>query len=336
MDSHSKSDIPKRIEELEGAEIISPSMAKALQSFYTTYCAAIKDEKQSIPRFSQFIDRIIVQCTHPYPFELFHKSLRAPFDYYTFGIEFLRPLVIRERSTIHNEAILEKVEMQLAQGDNVVFFANHQIEADPIAISLLLETSHPTLAHEMIFVAGERVLTDPLAVPFSLGCNLLCIYSKRYIDTPPEKKLEKQLHNKKTMQLMSTLLKEGGKCIYVAPSGGRDRRNKAGVVEIAPFDAQSIEMFHLMAKKSKRTTHFYPMALDTYDLLPPPETIQLEIGEMRVANRVAIHLGVGPELDMDHFPGSENPDKHIRRKYRADYIRDCVVNLPRQFPKEAQ
>ena len=43
----------------------------------------------------------------------------------------------------------------------------------------------------MIFVAGERVITDPLAIPFSMGSNLLCIYSKRYIDHPPEKKIEK-------------------------------------------------------------------------------------------------------------------------------------------------
>ncbi len=50
----------------------------------------------------------------------------------------------------------------------------------------------------MIFVAGERVITDPLAVPASMGRNLLCIYSKRYIDHPPELKSEKQLHNKRT------------------------------------------------------------------------------------------------------------------------------------------
>ncbi len=100
----------------------------------------------------------------------------------------------------------------------------------------------------MIFVAGERVITDPLAVPFSMGRNLLCIFSKRYIDHPPEQKMKKQLHNKRTMELMSELLSEGGKAIYVAPSGGRDRPNADGVVEIAPFDPQSIEMFYLMAR----------------------------------------------------------------------------------------
>jgi glycerol-3-phosphate O-acyltransferase len=43
---------------------------------------------------------------------------------------------------------------------------------------------------------------------------------------------------------------------YVAPSGGRDRPNQEGIVEVAPFDPQSIEMFNLMAKKSTRPTFF--------------------------------------------------------------------------------
>ena len=72
----------------------------------------------------------------------------------------------------------------------MIFLANHQIEADPQAISLLLDDLYPNFAENMIFVAGERVITDPFAIPFSMGRNLLCIYSKRYIDHPPEKKLK--------------------------------------------------------------------------------------------------------------------------------------------------
>ena len=166
----------------------------------------------------------------------------------------------------------------LERGENAIFLANHQIEADPQAISILLENSYPKFAEEMIFVAGERVITDPLAVPASMGRNLFCIYSKRYIDQPPEQKMKKQLHNKRTMELMSQLLSEGGKAIYVAPSGGRDRPNANGIVEIAPFDPQSIEMFYLMAQRAGHPTHFYPMALKTFELLPPPQSIQVELG----------------------------------------------------------
>ena len=334
MDKNSKSSTKNRIGILEEQKVYSSQIRSTLDSFYDTYYEAVEDKSVVEPIFEKFLERVVQQCRTPYPFELFHKSDRKPFDYYAFGLEFLRPLVVRDESTLMGLEHLDAIEAQLSRGENVVFFANHQIEADPIVISLLLEDLHPRLAHEMIFVAGERVLTDPLAIPFSMGCNLLCIYSKRYIDNPPEKKVEKQLHNKKTMQLMSSLLKEGGKCIYVAPSGGRDRKNAAGKVEIAPFDGQSIEMFHLMARKSKQKTHFYPMALDTYNLMPPPETIQHELGEMRITARVPIHLAIGAEIDMDHFPGSESSDKHLRRKSRADYIWNYVCQDYQHFSKE--
>jgi glycerol-3-phosphate O-acyltransferase len=167
-----------------------------------------------------------------------------------------------------------------------------------------------------------------------MGRNLLCIYSKRYIDTPPEEKARKTLHNRKTMERMSELLSEGGKCIYVAPSGGRDRRNAHGVVEVAPFDPQSVEMFLLMAERAPRITHFYPMALATYDFLPPPETIQVQLGEARQARRLGLHLAVGGEIDMVTFPGSDAPDKRMRREARASYIWRQVADDYARFPRD--
>ena len=49
---------------------------------------------------------------------------------------------------------------------------------------------------------------------------------------------------------MQELLNEGGCCIYVAPSGGRDRPNAMGEIEVAPFDAQSVELFWLLGKQA--------------------------------------------------------------------------------------
>lgn len=334
MDKSSKSNIKKRIATLEKNKIFSLQIRNSLENFYDSYFKAVIDKSVAVSVFNKFLDLITLQIQNPYPFQLFHESAREPIDYYKFCLEFLKPLVIKEKSYIKGEKNLVCIENQLQQGENVVFFANHQIEPDPIAISLLLEEKHPRLAKEMIFVAGERVLTDPLAIPFSMGCNLLCIYSKRYIDNPPDKKVEKQLHNKKTMEYMSSLLKSGGKCIYVAPSGGRDRKNASGLVEIAPFDGQSIEMFYLMAKKSKRKTHFYPMTLDTYHLMPPPETIQHQLGETRITNRVPIYLSIGQEIDMNNYPNKDCDDKHLRRKSRADYIWNCVCKDYQLFPKD--
>lgn len=318
---------------------LSPNVAKALEGFYTSYqktVVSIRDQLGDLdPFFIGFMERVSEQEKTPYEFEHYHKKLRGPpYDYYQFGIDFLRPLIVKEKSTVSGKEHLKGILHHLEQGHNVVFLSNHQTEADPMAISLLLLEEFSRLAEEMIFVAGERVITDPLAVPFSLGCNLLCIYSKRYIDQPPELKHQKQLHNKKTMQLMSSLLSEGGKCIYVAPSGGRDRRGPDGNLEIAPFDPKSIEMFFFMAKRSKTPTFFYPMALSTYALLPPPETVQIELGEQRAARRVPIHLSIGAPIDMEHVPGAENADKEVRRKSRSDYIWNLVKNDYQKFPKD--
>ena len=183
--------------------------------------------------------------------------------------------------------------------------------------------SAPAIGRDMIFVAGDRVLTDPLAVPFSMGCNLLCIYSKRYIDHPPERKAAKQAHNQKTMERMRALLSAGGCCLYAAPSGGRDRVNAQGLIEVAPFDPQSVEMYHLMARRAHRPSHFYPMALATYAFLPPPDTVQVELGEARRIRRTGIHMAVGAEIDMEHFPGAPS-DKRERRLARADYFWQAV------------
>lgn len=276
--------------------------------------------QKSIPLWLLFIEMLEEQLENPFEFEPYHKKIRSPIDYYRFGLDFLYPIVDLPHSHLMGIERLDQIALQLSLGDNVVLFANHQSEADPQAIGILLERTHPELAEKIIYVAGERVISDPVAIPFSMGCDLLCIYSKRYIDHPLELKAKKQLHNKHTMDKMSRLLQEGGKIIYVAPGGGRDRRNSEGIIEVAPFDPNSIEMFHLMARKAKRTTHFYPLSVATYRILPPPETIQKELGESRAFERTPIHLFFGAPFDMESFTGSEESDRLVRRKKRADAI----------------
>ncbi len=302
--------------------------AANLKGFYDSYAEVVERKGDSIDNheqlFAVYLELVRDQIKAPFDFEPYHQMLRAPFDYYVFGIEFLRPLLNYSECKTYGLEIFDQIENHLAAGHNAIFFANHQVEADPQAVSLLLEKTHRKIGEEVIFVAGERVLTDPVAVPFSLGRNLLCIYSKRHIGNPPERKEQKLLHNKKTMSQMAELLAEGGKAIYVAPSGGRDRPKEDGSLEPAEFDAPSIEMFYLMSKRAHRKTHFYPLALSTYDLLPPPQTVEKELGEMRTIKGGGISMAVGNEIDMEHFPGSEEKDKHARRKLRADYIHSLV------------
>ncbi len=276
-----------------------------------------------------FLQLVGEQVRTPFVFEPFHRQVTAPFDYYTFGVEFLRPMMDKSRSTLSGVEHLRRLAAQLAAGDNVIFLANHQTEGDPQAISVMLEDEFPSIGKEMIFVAGERVTTDPLTAPFSIGRNLLCIHSKRHIDHPPEQRAAKQLHNRKALEKMTELLSEGGHAIYVAPSGGRDRMNAEGVVEVAPFDAQSVEMFFLMAQRASRPTHFYPMAMATYHFMPPPDTVQVEIGEARRLKRVPIHLAVGAECDMDQF---QQDDRHERRAARAEAAWRAVKDAYDRFP----
>lgn len=290
-----------------------------LKEFYFCYRSQVEKDSGYEELFISLLEKIVDQINSPFEFQPYHQKIRKPFDYYSFGINIMKPLV-KSGSKALGSDVLKKIKEQLEKKENVILFANHQTESDPQAISILLESFAKDIASQIIYVAGERVITDPLAVPFSKGCDLLCIYSKKYIDNPPELKADKQFHNKRTMDIMSQLLKEGGKIIYVAPSGGRDRPSEKGEVEVAPFDSQSIEMFYLMAKKSKAITHFYPLSLLTYNILPPPDNIQVELGEKRSTQKAKIFAFFGDELDMENYPGSHETDKELKRKNRADYI----------------
>ncbi len=317
-----------RLKDLHQQNVVPDKYYRIILQFYDCFKVAMKQADRPLESvtstFLLFLELVRDQFEHPYLFEPYHRKIRHPIDYYQFSLDFIRPLIDFSRSSVKGLDVLDEIERQRGRGENVIFLANHQTETDPQAIAILLQKTHPDLAASMIYVAGERVVTDPVAIPFSMGCDLLCVYSKRYIDYPPELKLDKQLHNKNTMELMSRLLQEGGKAIYVAPSGGRDRKNTEGEVEVAPFDPQSIEMFYLMAQKAKTPTHFYPLSLDTYDLLPPPETIQKELGETRSAKYCPIHLFFAPEFNMEQFDGAHEKDKRKRREIRAYAIWNIV------------
>lgn len=303
---------------------IPKDLSPIIYNFFLSYEEAIKENgftsKQVTPVLLQFVNLVAEQIASPYPFEIYHERILSPTNYYRFGIDILRPLVDFTRSKVEGLDNLAHIKKTLAKGENVILLANHQTEPDPQAISLLLEGTHPHFAEKMIFVAGHRVTTDPLAVPFSKGRNLLCIYSKRHVENPPELKQQKLLHNQRTMKKMAQLLDEGGQCIYVAPSGGRDRKGEDGVVRVAPFDPQSIEMFRLIASNADKPTHFHTLSLVTYDLLPPPNSVEKALGEKRDAHCTPIHLSFGKEIDMDVYPGNDHEDKNQRRQNRADHI----------------
>lgn len=308
-----------------------------LKVFFESYLKVLSERKSidvaPLNTFADFLAQVQKLMHEPFTFPVFHQKVTRPFNFYKLGLDFIRPLIDFSASTLTGIDQLEKIETYLKKGENVVFLANHQIEADPQVLGLFFEKDFPLIAEKLIFVAGSKVTSDLLAIPFSMGCNLLCIYSKKYINIPPEQKQEKQEHNKKTMRAMADLFSEGGHAIYVAPSGGRDRKGPDGEIMVSPFDPSSVAMFFLMAKKSKKRTHFFPMALSTFHLLPPPESEDHELGEERVTKGGPVHLAILPEVDEASF-ATDYPGlcKHTLRQKKADLIHSQIVDVYKDFP----
>ena len=298
-----------------------------LREFFDSYDHALGSggKGDSTKLLEQYIGLIRDEMENQTVFDHFHTAERVPFDFYEFGRSLVDPLLDVPHSSVGGRENLDDIIQATDRGENVILLANHQTEIDPQIISLLVTPISDRLASSMIFVAGHRVTTDPIAIPFSRGVNLLCIYSKKYIDFPPEKRSEKLVHNAKTIAKLEDLLNEGGKCIYVAPSGGRDRFDETGAVNIAPFDPQSVEMFSLLASKATQPTHLHLLALSTINLLPPPPTTNIELGEARRVSFAPAHLVFGPALDMDQI--GTDPDRRRRRIERAEILTRTIQEM---------
>ena len=84
-----------------------------------------------------------------------------------------------------------------------------------------------------------------------------------------------------------------------------------------------------MAKKACSPTHFYPLALYTYDLLPPPATRRTELGEKREIAFTPIGAFFEKEFDMQTFDQIMN--KKEKRQKRADTLLQIVKQAYRRI-----
>lgn len=271
----------------------------------------------------EYICNVIEQMETPIPFSNFHRAIKAPYNFHQLTLSLFEPLIDYKHSKLLGKENLSKMEAQLKKGENVILLSNHQSEADPQLMTLTLRKMYPTLVSRFIFVAGHRVTQDILAVPLSLGLNLLCIYSKNYINSPLDQRAKKQSHNQSTIKEMKRLLQKGGSCIYVACSGGRDRKKEDGSLEPAPFDPDSVELFSLIANRARTPTHFYPLAMHTYEILPPPKERVYALGETRVFYHAPAHFYFGEEIDLTNLH-QDISDKKERRNTRAQTIWERV------------
>lgn len=256
-------------------------------------------------------------------------------DFYTAGCDFFRPCIDFSRSLVLGQDNLHRARAQLELGENVVFLANHQSEADPQVVSCLLDYYTPEsseLAAQLCYVAGHKVTTDALAVPFSMGRNLLCIHSKKHIDADPGTKPAKSKQNMAAMNTMLSGMKEGGMAIWVAPSGGRDRRDVVtGKIPIAPFDQKTVDMFRLMGNKSRVPTHFYPMSMVSYNLCPPPDSVEAGVGERRNVRFTPVGISIGEEVP--NVGGAEQ--RHLFTEHSEQVCAEGYVRLLRGMGMES-
>lgn len=276
-----------------------------------------------------------------YVFDVSHKALRGnpdtengnTVDYYAFGCDFFRPMMDLANSVVLGQDNLKQAMEQVANGDNVVLFANHQSEADPQVVSCCFELAgFDKAAQDMIYVAGHKVTTDPLAIPFSMGRNLLCIHSKKHIDADPDTKAIKQRQNLKALNSLLQSFKAGGALIWVAPSGGRDRRNvETGEIPIAPFDSKTLDIFRLYANKSGVKTHYYTLAMVSYNLCPPPDFVEAGVGEARKVQFEPVGIAMSEELDSHGgLEGRKEFCRQAMTKCERDYaelLRQIEANL---------
>lgn len=317
LDVRSEQDLLSGIgREVEAGRLPS-NLASGMEELYHNYKNAVFKSGNSradeivLSNMAVAFDRVLLDMEEPFEFSPYHKSMREPFDYFMFGQNYIRPLVDFRSSYVGNVSLFYEMEEKLNQGHNIVLISNHQTEADPAIIALLLESTNPQVAENLTYIAGDRVITDPLCKPFSMGRNLICVYSKKHMLDVPELIEMKRKENTRSLKEMALLLRAGSQIIWISPSGGRDRPDP--VTEEwypAPFDTSSVDNMRRLAEHSGTPGHFYPLALLCHDIMPPPPQVEKEIGEKRVISFHGTGLSVAPEISFaDIVSASENPEE---------------------------
>ncbi|CBI33823.3 hypothetical protein VitviT2T_002512 [Vitis vinifera] len=327
LDARTEEALLAGIREETEAGRLPPNVASGMEELYQNYRNAVfqsgnpRADEIILSNMTVALDRIFLDVEDPFVFEPHHKALREPFDYYMFGQNYIRPLVDFSNSYVGNISLFCDMEEKLQQGHNIVLISNHQTEADPAVIALLLESTNPLIAENMIYVAGDRVVTDPLCKPFSMGRNLLCVYSKKHMNDVPELAEMKRRANTRSLKEMALLLRAGSQIIWIAPSGGRDRPDPLTKEwHPAPFDASSVDNMRRLAEHSGVPGHIYPLTLMCHDIMPPPLQVEKEIGEKRLISFHGTGLSVAPEIKFHEIAGSyENPDEAKEAYTQAFY-----------------
>ena len=85
-----------------------------------------------------------------------------------------------------------------------------------------------------------------------------------------------------TLQLKE--LGQGGRLVWIAPSGGRDRPDADGNWAPDKFDPSAVELMRHLAAKSGKPAHFWPFAMLSWRVMPPPTQKEKALGERRLTH----------------------------------------------------
>ena len=106
------------------------------------------------------------------------------------------------------------------------------------------------------------------------------------------------------------------------------------------FTAAVEMMRKLGTKKTAAKTHFYPLAMATYDIMPPPAAKEKAVGEERIVNYTGAGLSLGAEIDVDPATAEwakglpEDADltralaNHVWEKVNEEYKAIEACNVP--------
>ncbi|TVU31540.1 hypothetical protein EJB05_23227, partial [Eragrostis curvula] len=301
--------------ELENGNLPA-DVASNLEELYYNYKNAVLQNGDPnayeimITNMMTIFDRVLLDVQNPFTFLPYHKAIREPFDYYMFGQNYIR-LLVDFRKVVKIYLVSSTLPPFQYPGHNVVLMSNHQTEADPAVIALLLEKTNPWISENIVYVAGDRVLTDPLCKPFSMGRNLICVYSKKHMNDYPDLIEMRRRSNTRSLKEMALLLRGGSQIIWIAPSGGRDRPDPVtGEWFPTPFDTSSVDNMRRLLEHSGIPGHIYPLALLCYEIMPPPQQVEKEIGEQRVISFHGVGLSVAEEMKYEDITAhTQNVDE---------------------------
>ncbi|XP_017238530.1 glycerol-3-phosphate acyltransferase, chloroplastic isoform X1 [Daucus carota subsp. sativus] len=306
LDARSGEELLSEIRREKDAGKLPSNVALGMAELYKNYNEAVLqsgDPKAAdivLSNMATVLNRIFMVVKDTFVFSAYHKAIREPFDYYMFAQDYIRPLINFRDSYVGNISVFNEMEEKLRQGDNVILISNHQTEADPAVIALLLESTNPYIGEGVTYIAGDRVVTDPLCKPFSMGRNLLCVYSKKHMNDDPELVDMKRRANTRSLKEMAKLLRSESEIIWIAPSGGRDRPDPVTNEWLpAPFDASAVDNMRRLMEHAGHPAHIYPVALLCHNIMPPPVKVEKEIGERRMIAFHGTGLSIAPPINYD-------------------------------------